>query len=364
MKPTAKPSWFIILPFIGIVVLCALWSLYWFTAATKAEELLNQALAREQQKGLTITCANRNIQGFPFKFRLHCDALKIVHETPTRLTTLTAGRFVAAAMAYNYNHMIAEIYGPFDITRSRKQNRSTTIIETRKLFHGNAKTIKASLILKNQAIKQSTIVVKELTGTLFDYTIKTKPQNIETKLQETILHIRAAGSMANPIGPYDVSGAGNNLSFVGGIANIQSAKGTKIDDFLVRLNVTKAPYTLFGKPLDLLKKWQARAGEVTIAELTVNNGPLKLKGKGKGTLDATGRAQGTLKMQIIGLDELVKNLVAAGNIREKDATIGLAAIQLLGGNSNNGVKIALRATKGNLYFGPFQIARLIPLFQR
>ena len=170
--------------------------------------------------------------------------------------------------------------------------------------------------------------------------------------------------MAEATGPYDVSGVVKNLSFVGGIANIQSPKGTTIDNFLVRASITKAPYTLVGKPLNLLKQWQARAGDITITELAINSGPVKLKGKGNGKLDATGRAEGVLNMQIAGLDALVKNLVATGNIREQDATMGLAAIQLLGGNSNNGVKIALRATKGKLFFGPFQVARLIPLFQQ
>lgn len=362
LKPTKKPSWYISIPLIVVLLLSAFWSLYWFVAASKAEEVLDRILAREKLKGTDITCANRSIKGFPFKFLLDCQSLKIVYETPTRLTTFTTSRFVAVVMAYNYNHMIAEIYGPFELTRGRKRNRSTTVIETRKLFHGNAQTIKASVVLKNNALQQSTVVIEGLNGTLFDYTNQLSPQHIETKLEKSVVHIRATDSLKNNTGPYEVGSFAKNLSFVGGVANIQSPAGTKFEELLIRMNLTNVPYRLRGKPLDLLRSWKASNGTATISELTINSGPVKLKGTGNGAIDNNAMVEGVINMQISGLDDLVKNLVVAGHVREQEATLGLAAIKLLGSTGGGAVKIALRATKGNIYFGPFRVARLIPLF--
>lgn len=361
LKPTTKSSRFILLPVIGLFVLAGLWSIYWFVAAAKVEEILTTTLARQQARGLTITCGNRTIQGFPFKFLLNCEKLKVVRETPTRLTTLTASRLVAAVMAYNYNHMISEIYGPFEITRGRKNNQSTTDVETRKLFSGNAQTIQASVVLKNNALKQSTIIIKGLAGDLIDYTVRTSPQTVKTNLEEAIIHVRATGSMSEPIGPYETGTFIKNLSLVGGAANIQSTKGTKFEEFILRTDITNVPYTLRGKPLDLLKIWRDKKGQIDITELSARSNPVELKGTGNVTLDATSRPKGVVNMQVSGLDELVKSLVVAGKIREQEASLGLAAIKLLGGNSNKGVKIALRATKGKVYFGPFLVAKLKPL---
>ncbi len=362
LKPKNRLAWQIAMPLVLVLVLAALWSLYWVIAASKAQEFIDQALAREKANGLTVTCAKRRIRGYPFKFLLNCSGLKVVQETPTRLTTLTASRFAAAVMAYNFNHMIAELDGPYEVTRSRKRDQNATVVETRKLFSGTAKTLKSSIVLKNQVLKQTTVVLRGLTGTFVDYSNQSRPQEIATTLSEAILHVRSTGDVSKAAGPYDAGGVVNNLNFNGGMANLQSDEGTRFDNFVVRMNISNAPYKLRGKPLDWLKAWKANNGQAKITELAASSGAVKMKGTGNFDLDNLGRAQGILKAQMTGLDSLVKNLVSAGRIREKDADLGLAAINLLGNAGGGSVKVAIKAQKGNVYFGPFKIAILKPLF--
>ncbi len=361
--PRKKPAWQIVAPLILVVVLAIGWSIYWVVASNKAMQMLDQVLAQQKARGLTVTCGERQIVGYPFKFLLICDQLKVIRETTTRQTSLTAARFSVVVMAYNLNHIIGEVTGPFELTRGRKRDPGATVVEVRKLFYGNAKTIKSSVILKNRVLKETIVIIRDLSGSLVDYSNKSGPQNIATDLKEAIVRVRSTGDTSKPDGAYEVDSVIKDLFLVGGSANIQSDKGARLDDFNIRMTLTNAPYQLPGKPLDWLKIWKANDGEARIAELSAVSGPVKIKGSGNFKLDDLGRAQGVLNTKMTGLDSFVEELVSGGRIRKQDAELGLAAINLLGNaNGGGGVKIALRAQKGNVYFGPFQIAVLKPLF--
>jgi len=362
LMPRKKPAWQIVAPLILVVVLAIGWSIYWLVASNKAMEMLDQVLAQQKAKGLSVTCGDRQIGGYPFKFLLICDSLKVVRETATRQTSLTAARLSVVVMAYNFNHIIGEVSGPFELTRGRKRDPGATVVEVRKLFYGTAKTIKSSLILENRVLKESIVIVRDLSGTLVDYSIKSGPQNIATDIKEAIVRIRSTGDTSKPDGDYEVASVITDLVLVGGSANVQSDKGARLDDFKMRMIISNAPYQLPGKPLDWLRIWKANDGEARIAELNASSGPVKIKGSGSFKLDDLGRAQGVLNTKMTGLDGFVKDLVSGGRIRKQDAELGLAAINILGNAGGGGVKIALRALKGNVYFGPFQIAILKPLF--
>lgn len=359
IKPDKKPSWQIIAPLLLVMVLAAGWSVYWLVASARAMDMLDQVLAREKAKGLEISCARREMGGYPFKFLLTCDKLNIIRQTPLRQTGVTAQRLVVVVQAYNFNHMIGELYGPFEVTTGRPDAPAGQV---RKLFSGTAKTIRSSLILKNRVLKQATVVIRGLSGTLVDYSNKGRPQNIATELNEAIVHVRSTGDTSRPIGDYEAASVVKGLLLVGGPANIQSEKGLQFENFRARVKVSNAPYQLTGNLLDWLKIWKANKGEAVITQMNATSGSVKLEGAGHFNLDNLGRAQGVLNTRMTGLDSLINELVASGRIREKDANLGLAAINLLGNAGAGGVKVALRAQKGNVYFGPFKVAILKPLF--
>jgi len=364
LRPRKKPAWQIVAPLILVLLLAVGWSVYWMVAATRAMEVIDQVLAREKAKGLEISCADRRIVGYPFKFLLDCNSLRVVRQMPLSQISLTASRLVVVARAYNFNHMIGELYGPFELTTGRKSSPNAKVVDVRKLFSGNAKTVTSSLIVQDQVLQESTLVIRNLTGTLVDYSNQNAPQDTATDLKEAVINIRSTSDTSNFIGDYEVAGVVKNLFLVGGSANFQSDKGTRLDDARMRVKLSNAPYRLTGKPLDWLRAWKANDGAAQVTDFNATSGALKLKGKGQFKLDDQGRVQGVLKTKMIGLDSVINDLVASGKIREKDAELGLVAINLLGNAGADGVKIALRAKKGKAYFGPFKIANLEPLFDQ
>lgn len=362
LRPRKKPAWQIVAPLILVMVLALGWSVYWLVASAKIGEVVDLALAREKANGLEISCAERQIVGFPFKFLLDCSSLKIVRKMPSRQLSLTASRLVAVVRAYDFSHIIGELYGPFELTTARIAKSDGRVVEVKKLFSGTARIVTSSLILQNQVMKDATVVVRNLTGTLVDYSNQSRPQNIATDLKEAVVKIRSLTDTTKTFGDYEATSVIKDLFLVGGPANFQSNEGTRFEDFRVRMKLSNVPYQLTRTPLDWLKFWKANDGEAKITELNATSGTLKLNGTGQFKLDDLGRAQGVLKTKMTGLDTLVKQLVANGRIREKDAELGLVAINLLGGANAGGVKVAVRAQKGEVYFGPFKIATLDPLF--
>jgi len=364
LMPRKKPAWQIVAPLVLVLFLAVGWSVYWMTASTRAMEVVDQVLAREKARGLEISCADRSIGGYPFKFLLDCTELKIIRQTSSGQITLTASRLVTVVRAYDFNHIIGELYGPYELTTGQIRVTDGKIVDVRKLFSGNAGTVTSSLILQDQVLKETTVVIRDLSGTLVDYSSQSAPQDIATDLKEAVINIRTTSDVSQPIGDYEVVGVVKNLFLVGGSANFQSNKGARLDDVRMRVKLSDAPYQLTGKALDWLKAWKANDGEAQVTEFNATSGALKLKGKGQFKLDYLGRVQGVLKTKMIGLDVVVKELVANGKIREKDAELGLAAISLLGNAGADGVKISLQARKGKVYFGPFKIANLKPLFDQ
>jgi len=364
LVPRKKPAWQIVAPLILVLLLAVGWSVYWMVASTKAMAVFDQVLAREKAKGLEISCADRRIGGYPFKFLLDCTKLQIIRQTPSGQINLTASRLVVVVRAYDFNHMIGELYGPFELATGRKDSPNAKIVEVRKLFSGNARTLTSSLIMQDQVLKEATVVIRDLTGTLVDYSNQNGPQDIATDLKEAVINIRTTSDISKPNGDYEAVGVVKDFFLVGGSANFQSNKGARLDDFAMRVKISNAPYQFTGKPLDWLKAWKANDGEAQVTKLNATSGALKLKGKGRFKLDDLGRVQGVLKTKMIGLDSVINELVASGKIREKDAELGLIAIKLLGNAGADGVKIALRAKKGKVYFGPFRIGRLKPLFEQ
>lgn len=363
-KPVKNLAWKIIRPLVLVVILAICWSVYWMVASEKAMEVIDQALAREKAKGLDLTCAKRQIGGYPFKFVLTCDDVQIVRKTNRVITKLTATRLVVAVRAYDYNHMIGELYGPFEVSQERTSDPNSKTLRTHMLFHGTAATVTSSLILKNRFLKQATVVIRGLKGTLVDHSDPGDPENIATDIEEIIFHVRSDSDTSETSGDYGVAGSAKNLFLVGGRANFHSENGLRFEDILVRMKITNAPFHRTANVLDWLKQWQADNGKANITEINITSGAVKLTGSGNFKLDKQGRTKGVIKTRIIGLETLIKELVSNGRIREKEANLGLVAINLLGGGGGgSGVKVALRATKGNLYFGPFKIAVLKPLFE-
>lgn len=98
-----------------LVAVAVLWSVFWFIAAAYAERTFLKVVDDGVEQGVDLDCANRRIEGYPFRIELRCGE-------GTSLTTadgvVTVSSLTAVALIYNPRHVIAEFGSPAVISQT------------------------------------------------------------------------------------------------------------------------------------------------------------------------------------------------------------------------------------------------------
>ena len=102
--------WLIALPTVGVVLLAAAWSGFWYVSAGKAQASLDEWRAREASAGRVYRCDQESFGGFPFRIEMDCRN-PLVEDRATQLT-LRAGDLKAVAQVWDPTLLIGEISGP------------------------------------------------------------------------------------------------------------------------------------------------------------------------------------------------------------------------------------------------------------
>ena len=111
----SSPRRYVVL-IVLVAVLLGGWSVFWYVAAGKAQEMLEGWRAREAKAGRVFACGAEDLGGFPFRFEFRCsDALaqikssRIPFEMKTRGVTLVS-------QVYDPTLLIGEYDGPLTVS--------------------------------------------------------------------------------------------------------------------------------------------------------------------------------------------------------------------------------------------------------
>ncbi|MEP3199546.1 MAG: DUF2125 domain-containing protein [Lentilitoribacter sp.] len=110
MKPRHK----LILLIASIFIIPGLVTVGWHWGAEKLENVIENRITKIADRGVTITCNNLQIRGFPFRIGLNCDNTSF--DDTKRRVGLTAGELRTTAQIYNPSHVISELDGPMILT--------------------------------------------------------------------------------------------------------------------------------------------------------------------------------------------------------------------------------------------------------
>ena len=98
----------IFIPTLLLLVIAAGWSAFWWYAAGKAEQVWNEVVARQAERGVVIACKERTFGGFPFRFEAFCTGPSVDVTRDERRVSVKAGAFRLVAQIYQPNKLIAE----------------------------------------------------------------------------------------------------------------------------------------------------------------------------------------------------------------------------------------------------------------
>jgi hypothetical protein len=93
-----------------LVVIVAAWTGGWFWLKGEAGRRMDAEIAKLAARGITITCANRTIEGWPFRLDIDCDDAGIAQVD--QLTSVKLKHLRLTALIYNPTLVIAEMDGP------------------------------------------------------------------------------------------------------------------------------------------------------------------------------------------------------------------------------------------------------------
>lgn len=112
IRPTRRSRLPVIL--LGVVVVvAAIWTGGWFFARARVATEMDLRLAALVDRGIEISCPERSIAGFPFRFEIGCDTPDV--SLPGRGVSASTRRLLVVAQVWDPHLILADVDGPIDV---------------------------------------------------------------------------------------------------------------------------------------------------------------------------------------------------------------------------------------------------------
>jgi len=303
MPNSAARSLRILLPLAAVLLLALLWTVYWFIAAGVAKTRFAEERSILAAQGVTLACAREAWGGYPFHFEFSCGSPVLRLEDRAEITS---SELLLAALAYAPWQIVALLDGP------------TTVVAR------GASPMRAD---HQRAIAALT----------FD-----RDWRLKVSAEIPALAIQELGTTARLMLHTRPSGAG-------GTDIAASAK-----DILFQPTGTPPLAIGEGELLGTLSPDRA----LNIERLSLQQHAVRYWGTGTLELDTAHRPSGRLDTQTNDLNGLLDLLDPHLQLTDEQKAGLRSMLGLLGSEA----KAPLIARDGVLYFGPFKLAQLKPLY--
>ena len=304
---TAKRPWYMFYPLAGMLLLCAVWSGYWFVANREIQQQIATEHKKLQTEGVDLQCGQAFWGGFPFRFEFTCLNLSFVSQQ----ATITTPKLRAVAQAYNPFHILLLIDGP------------TTIAK------GNVKL--ASVNHRNGivSIQYDTSGNLDLRSEFFDIAVEG-----QAKAKSLRLFVRKQGDKIDLAGDTD--------------AIVLQPSNTVVD----RMAFVAATSAV-----------ETETPVLDITSVKLSAGPTNIEGQGQLEVNAAHKLSGKLTTQTNDIDAVLKLIAPFSGMNEQSGT-ALKSLLALQGNDPKlpAQKAEFTAKEGELYWGAMKIGNLEPLY--
>lgn len=281
----------------GLLLVAALgWSAFWFVAAGKVDQAVDEWRAREASAGRVFDCAKRSVAGYPFRLEVTCEGASVTLRGQTAdqaaaqaPVTAKLGEILVVAQVYDPTRLIAEFKGPATIIDSTQH--PLMVVN----WTGARSSIvglpgipqRVSLVFDDPAIDRINGAMQvglvrakhaELHGRFAESSTTDKPI-IDAVLQTTGASIQDVHPVL--LAPFDT-------------------------DIRARLSGLR---DVSAKPWpERLREIQSNGGRIEITQSRITQGNLLAIGAGSLGLTAEGRLDGEMQMTVAGIETIVPAL--------------------------------------------------------
>ena len=331
-------------PYVALSVLALAWSAGWLVVRGRAEEALDDWLAREAAVGRSWACADRRIGGYPFRVTLDCASLSLNRGD----LSLSLGRTRALVQVYQPRHVIAEVEGPL-----RFGDGSLAVEGEWRLLRVSARASAGGLERASLEAEKPRLRVSGLPS----------GGSLAVTGERVAVHSRPNGTRGG--GAYDVAVRATG-AVVPGLDDLVG--GEEPADLGADAVVTRLAGLGVGPLSALAERWRAAGGRVEAATLSAVKGPRRVEARGDLGLDDQHRPSGRLDLAAAGVDGTL------GAFAGRTAGVADAVSGMLGGRrEGDRARTApgalrplatVRLENGRVLVGPVTIPglRLAPLY--
>jgi hypothetical protein len=341
---SSRRLWLIVAPLVLLALLAAAWSALWVYAQGRVEAEIDRALARESGAGRNITCAERTVAGFPLRIEVSC-AKPLFAQSRGRAIEVTGERLTAVAEVWQPRHVRFDILGPVRVAEPGPGGREIALAA---FTAGRAVAVHDS-----DGRHQLQVTADDL-----ELKLDEAARVFRSPHAEFTLHRQGAdGAGSHPV---DVTLAVARLDGPLALPGVHGAV-----DLTAQLTVSGVDGIRGATQAEQLRSWAAAGGKADIGHLRLMGEGIASDASGVVGLDARGRLNGSLRVLVHGLDQVMDDLVRRRAVPPEMMTLlpTLAAISRKGdiaGRPAMALPIALR--EGLIRVGPVPIGAIPPLF--
>lgn len=327
----------IVLPAIIVVVVVAGWSVFWFRAESRANEVIDSWLARESAAGRQYTCVDRKIGGYPFEINVRCSEITVELPGKDVPVVARAAGFVGVAEIGDPRHIIIELKGPLLIGPADGKPTaalSWQLAQASVVGGPSSSDERISVVLEKPVLRRT--AGAEL-GRADHLELHGRPDPDTSKRYDVLVH---ASQIVAP----------HVESWFGGPLDAELQLGITGIDRVPRVSLS-----------ELARRFAAADGKIDVVLMRLAAPDIAAEARGSVALDARGRPQGRLIVTGRAAPSLLDDILPthdADLVRFGFALLGQPAV--LGGKRATLVEVDAR--NGKLTIGPIKVGAIPPLY--
>jgi len=366
-QPAPPSRWRIFGPTLALVALVAVYSVYWYVMAGKTRGFLDAFATSPHTGNIAVGWGDLSISGYPYRIEADFTAPSIAAPRAPEAWSWSAQSLEADFLPYSLRHVVLKVDGE-QVLRYRDDARTGA---RRHVLRATAEGTWASYVdVRGAPFGRLAVDINNLVAVKDGEAPNTGERFAAGRFQ---FHSRPSGEQADGAGAeplpagvaesYDVAIQGNDMAI--DAADAPRALGSEIELFEAQARLKNASATPNASPAEFARAWATQGGTLTISDMQVKWGPLDMWAQGELSLDAEARPQGRFEAAIADYPGLLKALVAADVVSEKDARIaqvGLGLVAQLQGDEAGRIRVPVVVTGGKVFLGPVPVATIGPLF--
>ena len=314
--------WRMLAPLIAVIVLAVLWSVYWTVVSAAIKDGYAEAEQDLAQRGISLNCEAGEWGGFPFRVERNCAAPRLSITDPQM--DISASHLLLAVQAYNPRHAIALVDGPTTIrgADSRRDQPRARTGEPQVFRRGQLAGIARTAETRRSGDRQGRSACSSM-------------------------HEQPAMDST------DVALTAEKLELT-----LANGKLLAIDNFDLAATVPEEALNR-----DVLRHLATTGKEIAVTSVSAQQGELKITGSGTVGIDSDGYPKGRIPTRISHPDLVFKIVENIAGLPEEELAAARTLVDLLQQNAaGSEPQLDLIAKDRKLYWGPFKLADLPPLF--